>query len=113
MRDRASAQQPPAAVSAEEPTDIFSAMGAMKHVEAIARKPHPLGSDAAEPVRAYIMAELKALGFEPEIQQPHDARPTRSRVEIRSLPARRAEHRRPMARHGAGREEGAVALGPL
>ena len=46
----------------------------MRHVEAIAREPHRLGSAAEEKVRAYILAELKALGFEPEIQQPRDSR---------------------------------------
>ncbi len=80
-------QQPPQALPAEAPPDVFSSARAMKHVEAIAQKPHPLGSAAEEPVRAYIMAELKALGFEPEIQQPGDSRPIRSESE--SKPSRR------------------------
>ena len=42
----------------------------MRHVEAIAREPHPLGSPAEEPVRASMMDELKAMGLEPEIQRP-------------------------------------------
>jgi hypothetical protein len=89
-------QQPPAALPAEAPPDAFSAMRAMTHVAAIAREPHPLGTPAAEPVRAYLLAELKALGFEPEIQQPHDARPKggpepksfRSRRDVRNIIAR-------------------------
>jgi acetylornithine deacetylase/succinyl-diaminopimelate desuccinylase-like protein len=81
-------QQPPAALPAEVPPDAFSAMRAMKHVAAIAREPHPLGTAAAEPVRTYLLAELKALGFEPEIQQPHDARPIGG-PEPKSLPSRR------------------------
>jgi hypothetical protein len=67
-------QLPPGALPADSPADVFSSARAMRHVEAIARAPHPLGSRAEEPVRAYIIAELKALGFEPEIQQPRDSR---------------------------------------
>ena len=67
-------QMPPRAMPANAPADVFSAARAMRHVEVIARNPHPLGSAAEEPVRAYIIAELKAMGFEPEIQQPRDAR---------------------------------------
>jgi hypothetical protein len=81
-------QQPPAALPAEAAPDAFSAMRAMKHVAAMAREPHPLGTSAAEPVRAYLLAELKALGFEPEIQQPHDARPIGG-AEPKSFPSRR------------------------
>ena len=64
------AQRPPAALPADAPADAFSAARAMRHVEAIAREPHPLGSAAEEPVRASIMDELKTMGFEPEIQRP-------------------------------------------
>src|SRR5689334_16732311 len=62
--------RPPAASAAGAPPFAFSAERAMKHVEAIAREPHPLGSAAGEPVRAYIMGELKKLGLEPELQRP-------------------------------------------
>jgi hypothetical protein len=67
-------QRPPPALPADAPADAFSAARAMRHVEAIAREPHPLGSAAEEPVRAYVMDELKKLGFEPEIQRPANAR---------------------------------------
>jgi hypothetical protein len=87
--------KPPRALPADSPADVFSSARAMRHVEAIAREPHPLGSAAAEPVRAYIMTELKALGFEPEIQQSRDPRPrgsalatTRSRSDVRNVVAR-------------------------
>ena len=80
-------QMPPAALPVDASADVFSAARAMRHVEAIAREPHPLGSRAEEPVRAYIMAELKNLGFEPEIQQPRDAREIGSESE--SKPSRR------------------------
>jgi len=68
-------QSPPQVLPADAPADVFSAARASRHVQAIASQPHPLGSRAAEPVRAYIIAELKALGFEPEIQRPRDSRP--------------------------------------
>ena len=108
-----SGQQPPQALPADAPAEVFSSARAMKHVEAIAREPHPLGSAAEEPVRAYLLVELKALGLEPEIQQPRDARPIGPDSEDRPVATRRAEHRRPLARHGTDREEGALALGPL
>ena len=66
--------RPPRALPADSPPEVFSAARAMRHVEAIAQDPHPLGSAAEEPVRAYVVAKLKALGLEPEIQQPRDAR---------------------------------------
>jgi acetylornithine deacetylase/succinyl-diaminopimelate desuccinylase-like protein len=80
-------QLPPPALSVDAPAGAFSATRALRHVEAIAREPHPLGSRAAEPVRAYIVAELKALGLEPEIQRPRDFRT--SRAEPNQSPARR------------------------
>jgi hypothetical protein len=40
----------------------------MVHVEAIAREPHPLGSAAIERVRAYVVAEVEALGLEVDLQ---------------------------------------------
>jgi hypothetical protein len=66
--------RPPDALPADAPPFAFSAERAMRHVEAIARQPHPLGSAAEEPVRAYIIDELKELGLDPEIQRPRDAR---------------------------------------
>src|SRR5262245_61649567 len=68
-------QQPPRALPAGAPAESFSAARALRHVEAIAREPHPLGSAAEEPVRAYIMDELRKLGLEPEIQRPRDVDP--------------------------------------
>jgi hypothetical protein len=64
-------QSPPDVLPADGPSFAFSAARAMKHVEAIAREPHPIGSPAQEPVRAYIRDELRKLGLEPEIQGPH------------------------------------------
>ncbi len=79
-------QGPPPALPADGPAFAFSAARAMRHVEAIAREPHPLGSAAEEPVRAYVMDELRTLGLEPQIQRPRDARPRGAGSE--SKPAR-------------------------
>jgi hypothetical protein len=67
-------QGPPRALPADAAAGEFSAGRAMRHVEAIAREPHPLGSPAEGPVRAYVMDELRKLGLEPEIQRPHEFR---------------------------------------
>jgi len=82
-------QLPPAALPADASADVFSAVRAFRHVEAIAREPHPLGSRPAEPVRAYIITQLKALGLEPEIQRPYDSRTPGSELEAASSPSRR------------------------
>jgi hypothetical protein len=93
-------QRPPAELPVEAPPDVFSAARAMRHVAAIARQPHPLGSPASEKVRAYVVEELRALGLEPEIQEPRDSQavgvpprsPSRrepSRRDVRNIVARR------------------------
>ncbi|HYF76195.1 MAG TPA: M20/M25/M40 family metallo-hydrolase [Symbiobacteriaceae bacterium] len=60
---------PPPALGANAPTTEFSATRARKHVEAIAREPHLPGTPAHTAVREYIEAQLKAAGFEPQIQE--------------------------------------------
>src|SRR5262245_51523601 len=67
-------QTAPQALPADAPADVFSAARAMRHVQAIAREPHPLGSPSEEPVRNYVIGELKALSLQPEVQQPYDSR---------------------------------------
>jgi len=88
---------PPQASPADAPPDGFSAARAMRHVEAIAREPHPLGSPSSEKVRAYILSVLEALGLEPEIQTPRNTAsadfgsgPARSpsRNDVRNIVAR-------------------------
>lgn len=59
---------PPAAVPASAPPTEFSAERAMRHVRAIAVKPHPIGSAEANRVRGYILGELTALGIRPDSQ---------------------------------------------
>jgi hypothetical protein len=62
-------QQPPAPVPATAAATEFSAERAMQHVEAIARAPRPIGSANHAAARDYIIQQLRAFGFEPEIQK--------------------------------------------
>ena len=50
----------------------------MAHVSALARAPHPAGSDEIERVRGYIVAQLEALGITYEVQQAHFVSPSGS-----------------------------------
>lgn len=59
----------PAAVSVDAPLTDFSSDRAMRHLERIARTPHPIGSEEHARVRAYIVEELKRMGLDPEVQQ--------------------------------------------
>lgn len=61
---------PPPPLPASVPVTEFSAERAMKHIQIIAREPHPVGSAANEQVREYILSELKNLGLKTETQ--HD-----------------------------------------
>ncbi|MFP4015708.1 MAG: M20/M25/M40 family metallo-hydrolase [Halanaerobiales bacterium] len=49
--------------------DVFSAERAIKHVKAIAQRPHPTGSVENIKVRDYIVTQLRELGLEPEINK--------------------------------------------
>lgn len=49
------------------PTD-FSAARALRHVEAIARAPHPMGSTEIERVRAYLVTVAEALDLQVDLQ---------------------------------------------
>jgi Peptidase family M28 len=61
--------RPPRAVPATAPDTVFSAERAMRHVEQIAQRPHPMGSADHDRVRDYIVGQLSALGLNPQIQQ--------------------------------------------
>jgi hypothetical protein len=50
------------------PLTTFSSGRAMKHLEAIARQPHPIGSSEHDVVLNYIVRELTALGANPSVQ---------------------------------------------
>lgn len=45
----------------------FSVERAMLHVNQIARSPHPIGSANAAEVREYVLAQLSALGMDPQV----------------------------------------------
>ena len=60
--------QPPRAVPESAPPSEFSSARAMKHVRAIAQRPHPTGSEEIERVRQYIVGELGALGVNAEVR---------------------------------------------
>lgn len=60
---------PPSAVSAAAPATDFSSARAMRDIEAIAQKPHPMGSPEHAAVRDYILGKLQALGLKPEVQR--------------------------------------------
>lgn len=62
---RVSLPQPPGLAA---PASEFSADRAMKHVRAIASKPHPAGSPEAAAVRDYILTELSLRGIDAQIQ---------------------------------------------
>ncbi len=63
------AKGPPRPVPATAPDSVFSADRAMRHVRAIAERPHPPGSADHARVRDYVLAELGALGVTPEVQR--------------------------------------------
>ena len=58
----------PAAVPDSAPATMFSAGRAMRHVNTIAARPHPAGSEASATVRINIVDELMVLGLAPRLQ---------------------------------------------
>lgn len=60
---------PPETVPASAPPTEFSSERAMSHVRAIAQKPRPIGSEEHAKARAYIVEQLTAQGFHPEVQK--------------------------------------------
>jgi hypothetical protein len=62
---------PPRAARADAPPSEFSSARATKHLESLARAPHPRGSAEHERVQAYISQELRGLGLtaEPQITE--------------------------------------------
>ncbi|HYG10246.1 MAG TPA: M28 family metallopeptidase [Pyrinomonadaceae bacterium] len=59
----------PDAVGQSASAETFSSGRALKHLEVIARAPHPIGSAEHAAVREYIMRELQALGVTPQVQK--------------------------------------------
>jgi hypothetical protein len=62
-------QRPPPPVPATAAVNEFSAERALRHVEAIARAPRPIGSANHGVARDYISKQLRAFGLEPEVQK--------------------------------------------
>ncbi len=60
--------QPPVVQPLNAPLTEFSASRAMKHLEVIAVKPHPIGSAENQKVRDYLVQELSHLGLNPQVQ---------------------------------------------
>ncbi|MGK5680681.1 M28 family peptidase [Actinoplanes sp. URMC 104] len=60
--------RPPAAEPASAPATRFSAERAYRQVEAIATRPHPVGSAANDEVREHLLTTLRGLGLSPEVQ---------------------------------------------
>src|SRR5687768_12292191 len=61
--------RPPRAARATAPDTAFSAERAMRHVEQIAQRPHPMGTADHDRVRDYIVGQLSSLGLTPQVQQ--------------------------------------------
>jgi hypothetical protein len=59
---------PPAIVPASAPDNVFSAVRALRHVQSVARAPHPTGSSESGVVGRYLVAQLAQLGLEPQVQ---------------------------------------------
>lgn len=59
---------PPAVAPKNAPATAFSAERAMEHLRVIASEPHPIGSPAHAEVRDYLVAQLRELGLEPQLQ---------------------------------------------
>ena len=57
--------RPPDPLPASASPQAFSAERAMVHVRAISTATHPIGSQAQEAVRKYLVAQLESLGLDP------------------------------------------------
>ena len=64
------ANRPPAAVPASASPTVFSAERAMKHVLAIAQRPHPVGSAEHDRVRDYLIAQLSTWASSRRFSMP-------------------------------------------
>jgi Peptidase family M28 len=60
---------PTGPVAADAPADVFSAGRALRHIEAIADSPRPVGSAQHAKARAYLVGVLGSLGWRTEVQE--------------------------------------------
>jgi uncharacterized protein (UPF0248 family) len=58
----------PAAGDTPPPSAGFSVARAQAHVQALAAAPRPIASHANAQARDYLLAQLRAIGLEPEVQ---------------------------------------------
>lgn len=61
--------RPPAPAPASAPPADFSAYRALEHLKQFARQPHPMGTAEHDRVRDYLVAQLRGLGLEPQVQR--------------------------------------------
>jgi peptidase M28-like protein len=66
--------EPPPAVESNAAVTQFSSARAMRDVQEIAKKPHSLGSVENDRVRKYLVARLRELGMNPQVQTATVAR---------------------------------------
>lgn len=66
--------EPPDPRPASAPASEFSAERAFSHVEQIAERPHPVGSEANAEVRDYLLGQLEGLGLQSTVQEATSAR---------------------------------------
>jgi len=71
---------PPSPLPANVPVNEFSAERAIRHIQVIAKQPHPTGSPANNIVRDYILAQLKRLNLETETQREGDLENVMGRI---------------------------------
>jgi hypothetical protein len=50
-------------------TEVFSGARAMVHLPVVSAQPHPAGTPEQALVRDYLLAQLSALGLQPEVQR--------------------------------------------
>jgi hypothetical protein len=63
-----SSLRPPAPAPESAPATDFSSARALKHLPAIAGRPHPVGTLEQAETRDYIVAELRRMGLSPEVR---------------------------------------------
>jgi hypothetical protein len=59
----------PAVIGADAPATVFSAERALVDLRALTADPRPVGSPANAAARDYLLAQIAALGLEPQVQQ--------------------------------------------
>ena len=59
----------PAAAPSNAPATHFSAARAMEDLAVLARAPRPIASQANAAARAYLLARLRAIGLDPQVQR--------------------------------------------